>query len=80
MQDAMRSHARTGASVWSPAVCGTGARSQGAREQLPTPHTWRARRAAGWHRRVHPRRRLDRVITSACIIGCINRARLTAEG
>jgi hypothetical protein len=80
MQDAMRSHARTGASVWSPAVCGTGARSQGAREQLPTPHTWRARRAAGWHRRVHPRRRQDRVITSACIIGCINRARLTAEG
>jgi hypothetical protein len=80
MQDAMRSHARTGASVWSPAVCGTGARSQGAREQLPTPHTWRARRAAGWHRRVHPRRRQDHVITSACIIGCINRARLTAEG
>lgn len=26
------------------------------------------------------RRRQDRVITSACIIGCINRARLTAEG
>lgn len=59
MQDAMRSHARTGASVWSPAVCGTGARSQGAREQLPTPHMARSasRRAAGWDRRVHPRRR-----------------------
>lgn len=46
MQDAMRSHARTGASVWSPAVCGTGARSQVAREQLPTPHM--ARSACCW--------------------------------
>jgi hypothetical protein len=56
MQDAMRSHARTGASVWSPAVCGTGARSQGAREQLPTPHMARSasRRAAGWDRRSCP--------------------------
>ena len=58
----------SGASVWSPVVCGTGARSQAkAQASSCLRHMARSLLLAGIDVST-ARRRQDRVITSACLI------------